>query len=161
MIGLRLQNDPGAEITALIARFAELPRHIAKKHLQAAMKRAIKPGVPIVRALTPPAGTRRGRRKKGDPRSTGALRRAVISKSKYTGKSSSGYVTGVVGYKYGLESRKALWLDQGTAKIQPRRFMDQFTAQYSGPVLETLKTEMVVGLEKAAKELASGKNPGR
>lgn len=160
MFTLKWENNPQAEIEALMKRFAELPRHIAKKHLQAAMKRTMKDGVPILRGFTPPIGVTRGRRKKGVTRSTGALRRAVTTKSKYIGKNADGVVWGVVGYKYGVESRKALWLDEGTKYIAPRRILSQFRSAYDGPSLEKLKTEMAAALEKAAAELASGMNPG-
>ena len=160
MISLTWQNNPNGDIQALMARFAELPRHIAKKHLQAAMRRAIKDGVPVLRSLTPPLGVTRGRAKKGEKRTTGALRRAVTTKAKYIGKNADGVVYGVVGYKYGIESRKALWLDRGTVRISPRLIMQQFHQQYDGPALEKLKAEMAAALEKAAIELASGKNPG-
>lgn len=161
MISLTWANNPQAEIQALMNRFAALPRHIAKKHLQAAMKRTMKDGVPILRSFTPPVGVRRGRRRKGEIRSTGRLRRAVTTKARYIGRNADGVVYGVVGYKYGFESKKALWLDEGTKYIEPRGILRQFHAAYDGPSLSKLKSEMAAALEKAANELASGKNPGR
>lgn len=161
MISLRWSNNPQAEIEALMGRFAALPRHIAKKHLQAAMKRTVKDGVPVLRAITPPVGVKRGRRANGVKRSTGALRRAVITKAKYIGRNADGAVYGVVGYKAGFESRKAIWLEFGTPTIHPRKLIEQFKQQYGGPSLVKLTGEMAAALEKAANELAAGKNPTR
>ena len=161
MISLSFDKQAAdGQIAALMARFKELPRHIAKKHLQASMKRALSTGVPILRRHTPPIGSRKGRKKKGD-RSTGALRRAVTTKAKFIGRNADGIVYGVVGYKYGMQSKKALWLDAGTVKIEPRKFMDSFLAEYSGPCSERLAVEMAAALEKAAAELAAGMNPIR
>lgn len=161
MLSLRWSNNPEQEIQAIMDRFAALPRHIAKKHLQAAMKRTMKDGVPVLRALTPPTGVRRGRMRKGEKRTTGALRRAVTTKAKYIGRNKDGLVYGIVGYKAGHESRKAIWLEFGTKRIQPRRMIEQFRQQYGGPSLAKLTTEMAAALEKGAKELAAGKNPGK
>lgn len=162
MIGLSLAGGMEAELRAVMGRFAALPRHIARKHLQAAMRRAIKDGVPSLRAATPPIGVRRGRLRRGERRTTGALRRSVTTRAKYVDRpGGAGAVYGVLGYKAGIESRKAIWLQFGTNRVQPRRMIENFTRQYGGPALATLKAEMVSGLEKAAKELAAGKNPGR
>jgi len=158
MIDIKIDPSINSDISALMARFAELPRHIARKHLQAAMRRAVKDGVPVLRRWTPPTGTRRGRRKAGERRSTGDLRRAVTTKAKYIPK--GGVVYGVLGYKYGWESRKAIWLDRGTKTIRPRSMIDHTMATYGGPCSRTLAKEMAAALEKAAKELESGKNPG-
>lgn len=158
MFTLKLQNNPEKEIRSLIAKFAELPRSVARKHLQAAMRRTIKDAVPVLRSVTPPIGGTRGRRKKG-VRATGALRRSVTTKAKYIGKTSSGAVYGVVGYKASFESRKAIWLQYGTSRgIQPRRMLEQLEQAYAGPSLEKLKTELAAALEKAAADL--GRSPG-
>jgi hypothetical protein len=162
---LKWENNVEEEIQSLIDRYAALPRHIAKKHLQAAMKRTLKDGIPILRSVTPPLGVRRGRRKKGafvpQNKSTGALRRAVTTKSKYIGRNADGVVYGVVGYKAGYESRKAIWLEYGTRRgIRPQQMIHRFMQQYAGPSLATLKSEMVNALDKAQKEIAGGKNEG-
>ena len=97
MISLTWAKNPEDQIEALMGRYAELPRHIAKKHAQAAVRRVMKDAVPVLRSVTPPVGTRRGRRKKGEkPRSTGALRRSVTTKAKYIGRNADGAVYGVV-----------------------------------------------------------------
>jgi hypothetical protein len=163
---LRWDNNVTEELQALMGRYAALPRHIAKKHLQAAMKRTVKDGVPILRSITPPLGVRRGRRRKGafvpQNKSTGELRRAVTTKSKYIGRNADGVVYGVVGYKAGFNSRKAIWLEYGTRRgIRPQEMINRFMQQYGGPSLATLKSEMLIALDKAAKEVAGGKNPGK
>lgn len=162
MIGVRLANNPEAEVAALIAKFAELPRHLARKHFMAATRRAIKGAVPILRSVTPPIGVRRGRRRAGEKRSSGALRRSVTTKAKYIAKSGHGAAYGVVGYKASFESRKAIWLQYGTKRgIRPREMIEQLHRQYAGPSSQMLAKELATSLEKAARELESGKNPGR
>lgn len=144
------------EIGALTKRYAELPRWIAKKHLKAAIGRTLRPGVPKLRALTPPLNTRRGRRKKGEkPVSTNKLRRAVKVKTAYKGRNKDGFAYGVIGYRAGDESLKALRLEFGTKYIRPREFMRRFHESYKPIAQGRLAFEMRQALEKAAKELAS------
>lgn len=175
MISLNWQGMRG-EIGALMSRFNELPRHIAKKHLIAAVRRAMKEGVPVLKAITPKGKTRNtraalkrgaggrfvtGSGKKMKARG-GALRRAVTAKAKYIGKNKGGLVYGVVGYKAGFDSRKAIWLEFGTSRgIEPRKLIEQFRARYGGPSAARLAVEMAHALEKASAELASGMNPTR
>lgn len=167
MITLSLSNNPEAELQAIMNRFAELPRHIAKKHLQAAMKRTVKDGVPALKAVTPKRKSRVvfGRNKTTGEYTAqrvkgGAMRRSVTSRAKYVGKNGYGTVYGVVGYKAGPESRKAIWFVDGTRTINPRAIMEQFHARYDGSAINKLTAEMANALEKATRELASGKNPG-
>lgn len=69
---------------------------------------------------------------------------------------------GCLGYKAGMQSRKAIWLNYGTAGGVRAVMMIQKTMDQFGPIAASeLAREMADGLEKAAKELASGKNPGR
>jgi hypothetical protein len=165
MISLNWDGMQG-EIGALMARYDELPRHIAKKHLLAVVKRALKPGVPVLKRLTPKGGMRtvrstivRGQRKDNMKRRGGALRRSVNAQAKYVGTNKAGVAYGFVGYKFGFESRKAIWLEFGTSRgVKPRRIIQQFLREYTGPAVATLATEMKKGLEAAAAELASGKN---
>lgn len=161
MISLNWKEVNG-EIGAMMARYAALPRHIAKKHLVAAVRRAGREGVPILRRNTPPDGVRRGRRKKGEKaRSTGALRRAATVKAKYKGRNADGVAIGILGYKAGYESRKAIWMEFGTTNgIEPRRMIEKTMQQWKGPLASKLASEMAAALEKAVRELASGKNPG-
>lgn len=168
MISLNWGTMQG-EIGALMARFDELPRHIAKKHLVAAVKRAMRDGVPVLKALTPvgktktiKAAIRRGQLKTNFKQRGGALRRAVTTKAKYIGRNKDGIVYGVVGYKAGFESRKAIWLEFGTSRgVSPRNLIEQFRARYGGPAATRLAAEMAAALEKATNELASGMNPTR
>lgn len=156
--------DANRHIRKLMKAFKGLPRHIAKKHLKAAMKKIVKPGVPILRSLTPPLTTRRGRRKKGEkPRSTGNLRRSVTAKSGQTGNNDQfgSFIWGVLGYRYSGQDRKAIWLEFGTSGgVRPYR-MAETAFQRLGPrSAKELAKYMADGLENAAKEIAAGKNPG-
>lgn len=157
--------DLDRHVAALMKAYRGLPRHIAKKHLKAAMRRIMKPGVPILRAVTPPVGTRRGRRAKGEkPRSTGDLRRSVAAKSGWTGGNNDyqHFVWGVLGYRYKGQDRKAIWLNYGTSRgVRPYGMIEQATAQFGPVTAKRMAEEMAIGLEKAAAELASGRNPGR
>lgn len=155
-------KDFSDQVAGLMKSFSKLPRHIAKKHLQAAMKRALKPGVPMLRRNTPPLGVRRGRKAAGEKRSPGALRRSATAQAKYVSTVGGGMVTGRLGYKFGPESRKAIWLEYGTSKgIRPRNMIENTMASYAGPAAAQLADEMAKALEKAATEVAFGKNPGR
>lgn len=175
MITLNWDGMEG-EIGAIMARYAELPRHIAKKHLQAAMKRAMKDGVPVLKSVTPKGGTRRvknavtrnarGQFQAGSGKIRrvrgGALRRAVTAKSKYIGRNRDGMVYGVVGYRAGMESRKAIWLEYGTSRgVRPQEIIEKFKRLYGGPAAKNLATEMATAFERAVAELASGMNPTR
>lgn len=141
------------EIAALIQRYKELPKAVAKTHAAAALRRAAKDGVPILRRNTPPAsGGRRGRRRKGEKRSSGLLRRAVTSKGKYVpGESPRAYA--VLGYRRSFESRKAIWNEFGTKRgMAPRRMVQRTMAEYAGPALANVARELAVGLERAARD---------
>lgn len=152
-------DQVSGEIGALMQRYAVLPRDIAKKHLQAAMKRALRPGVPLLKAATP-VGRKLKANKKGvvKMRRSGDLRRAVTTKSRYIGRNADGIVVGTLGYKYGSESRKAIWLEFGTnAGIKPRHMVRGVMATFKPQAAAALAGEMAAALEKAAKELADGR----
>lgn len=157
--------DSDKVITGLMERYRALPRHIARKHIGAAMRRILKPGIPILRRNTPPVGLKRGRRKAGQKaRSTGALRRAVTVRVGQTGKNNdfNSFVYGVLGYKASFESRKAIWLQFGTSGGVKAYQMMEKTLQEFGPVAaETLARELAAAFEKAVAESGSGKNPPR
>lgn len=144
--------------------YRSLPKHLAKKHLKSSMRKVLRPAVPILRRNTPPLGTRVGRRKKGEkPISTGALRRAVTVRTGQTGKNGdfNSFVYGVLGYKAGPESRKAIWLQYGTkGGIPPLRMIEKTLAEFGPIAASRLADEMAKGLEKAAAELQAKKNPG-
>ena len=156
--------DADKHIAALMAAYRELPRHIARKHLGAAMRRVLRPGISILRRNSPPLGVTRGRRKKGaKARSTGALRRAATVRVGQTGtnKAFDAFVYGVLGYKAGMESRKAIWLEFGTGNgVRSFSMMKKTVAEFGPVAASKLAAEMAAALEKAANEVGGGKNPG-
>ena len=163
----------------LIQQFDKLPRHIGKKHLLSSMKAAIRAskGVQTLKALTPKAKTRTVRAGiKRDERSGtfskgsqgwekkkgGAMRRAVTVHARYIGRNKDGVAVATLGYKYGTESKKAIFLEYGTSRgIEPRRMVEKAMKMIHGPLLAALGTAMVHALNKAAEEIKSGKNPGK
>lgn len=160
-------DQVSGEVGALMQRYAALPRHIAKKHLKASMKRALRPGVPALKKATPKRKTfvRFGQNVvSGEYTATkikgGALRRAATAKSYYKGTNRDGYAVGVLGYKYGTESRKAIWLEFGTDRIKPRGIVRGVMQSFKPQAQANLLKEMTAALENAAKELASGKAVG-
>lgn len=156
--------DSDKAIAGLMDRYRALPRHIAKKHLGAAMRRVLKPGIPILRRNTPPTSTRRGRRKKGEkPKSTGALRRAVTVRTGQTGKNGdfNSFVYGVLGYKASFESRKAIWLQFGTSGgVKAYEMIEKTLREFGDVSVKKLEAELASALDKAVAELGSGQNPG-
>jgi hypothetical protein len=156
--------DANQHIGSMMAAFRQLPRHMARKHIKAAMRRTLAPGVKILRKHTPPLGTRRGRRKAGEKkRSTGDLRRRVTVKTGQTGRNPDfdAFIWGVLGYKIKGQDRKHIWLNYGTsAGIRPYDMIGRAMAEFGPVSAAKLAQELRVALEKAAAELASGKNPG-
>jgi hypothetical protein len=156
MIVLGWSNVSG-DIAELMRRYNELPRSIAKKHLQAAMKRAGKTAVPLLKKNTPKGGTRTvgSNRKRG-----GSLRRAATFVARYKGRNRDGSVFGILGYKYGMESRKAIWLEFGTTRgIEPRDIVKKTYTASKGIIASRLEAEMVLALTKATNEANSPMNP--
>jgi hypothetical protein len=156
--------DANKHIAKLMKAYRSLPRHIARKHLKAAMRRILKPGVPILRKYTPPLNTKRGRRAAGvKRRSTGDLRRSVTTKAGQTGanRDFNSFVWGVLGYRFKGQDRKAIWCNYGTSNGARAFDMIGQAMKELGPIsARRLADEMAIGLEKAAAELASGKNKG-
>lgn len=156
------------EIGALMKRYGELPRYIAKKHLKAVTKRVGKEGVKILKGNTPKGKPRlvaegkvRGKVRTNYMARGGALRRAAMVKSKYKGTNRDGYVYGVLGYKFGEESRKAIWLEYGTKNgVKPQLMVYKTMQQWRGPAAQMMEKEMRLALEKATREAAAGINPG-
>jgi len=112
VIGLNVNwEELLGESRAIAGRFRELPAHIGKKHLLAAMRKSIRDakGPQLLRKNTPPLNTKRGRKAKGAKRSTGALRKSVMVKAKWIGRNRDGAAFAGLGYKYGPESQKAIW----------------------------------------------------
>jgi hypothetical protein len=166
MISLSWSNMEG-QIGELMKRYAELPRSIAKKHLLAAMKRAGKGAVPLLKANTPvgkghivKAGIRGGKLRENFKQRGGALRRASAFRAVYKGRNRDGAAIGILGYKYGFESRKAIWLEFGTKRgIEPRRIVEKTLPQAKSIVGGRLEAEMAVALEAAVREMNSPMNP--
>ena len=158
MIVVDVSRATDKDIAAAIGAYAALPRHIANKHLKAAMGRSLKPNAGVLRKNTPPIGVRRGRRKAGEkPKSTGNLRRSVAVKT----KAKNLVVSGVLGYRASFESRKAIWLEFGTsAGIDPRGMMATTKKEIDPKVRAKLINELRAALAKAVKELSAGRNPG-
>lgn len=155
-------DQVSGEIGSLMKRYSALPRHVAKKHLASAMKRALRPGVPALRKATP-VGRVMKANKAGvvKMRRSGELRRAATARSRYIGRNDDGIVVGVLGYKYGWDSRKAIWLEFGTKRVVKRRIVAGVMQTFRPQAAANLTREMASALEKAAAELAAGKNPTR
>ena len=168
-------NSLNKQLTALVKVFDRFPKHIAKKHIGAAMKRALKFAVPILKSNTPKGGstiktaavTRNSRGQfltgSGKKRKVrgGALRRAVVAKSKYVGTNKAGFTVGTLGYKYGTESKKALWLEFGTKMgVKPKLFMEKTYNEVKGKVAANLAKELAAAVESAARDLAPGVEQG-
>ncbi len=160
MIRFEVGPELSGGIDALVKRFEAVPKYIAKKHLKAVMKRVMKAGVVVLKKNTPRgrgtlnAGT--GRRGGG-----GALRRAATAISRFKGTNKRGTVIGVLGYKYGVQSRKAIWLEHGTKTgIAPRRMVGRTMEVWRGPAAQRLEQELKKALEAAVKEAKAGINPG-
>lgn len=152
--------DTDLRISRLMKRYRQLPGHIARRHLKAAMGRVMRPGIPVLRRHTPPLTTRRGRRKKGEKaKSTGALRKAVAVRTGSTGKVGAfdSFVYGVLGYRASFESRKAIWLQFGTSGgVRSYDMIGKAMAEFGKPAAGRLADEMEKALEKAVKDLAPG-----
>jgi len=151
------------DIGDVAAAFKKLPPHIGRKHMLAAMRRSVTKSraVSMLRQNTPPVGTRRGRRKKGEKkRSTGELRRSATSVAKWIGRSGDGVAVAGVGYRFGFASRKAIWQEFGTSRMNAVGMMARTFEQFRSTVASFLAGEMADALEKAANEVASGKNKG-
>ena len=142
---------------AMIKAFEKFPAHIAKRHLKSAMKKALKFAVPVLKSKTPVGVGKRdgeGKRVKG---SRGSLKKAAQANAKFEGKNKGGFVVGSISYKFGLQSRKAIWIEYGTAGgMIPRDIMAQTFNQVRGEVAGQLTRELAHAMEKAAKDLAPG-----
>lgn len=170
-------GDVNGQVEALLARFDELPNHIARKHAQAAVQRVMKFAIPVLKKNTPKrksfvrfGGGRNGREYTAEKVRGGTLRASVIAKSEYKRAKGGGPATvyGVVGYStkqapggYGItQSRKAIWLEFGTEYAFARGMVQMTLRQIGNPSAEKIAQELAFALEKAAKELESKKNPG-
>lgn len=166
---------------ALAAGFRDLPSVLAKKHIKAAMNRAVKPFIPALRAATPRfkgkrvktaavARDDRGRYVAGSGKKTtvkpGALRRSIKSITKFTTKSNHASFYTKVGFARGEgKGNHALWVEQGTGPrrvkstganrgaVSARWFLRRtFDAMQSG-ISASIGLHLSAGLEAAAREL--------
>lgn len=146
----------------LAGKYRELPKHIAKKHLLAALRRSITKanGPKLLRQNTPPTNTRRGRKKAGEKRPTGSLRRAVTTKAKWIGRNKDGFAVAGIGYKFGHESRKAIWHEFGTTRMKGLAMMQRTFESIREPVKKNLEAELAAALEKAQAEVKGNRNQG-
>lgn len=150
-------------VEGLAKAYANLPGHIAKKHLLACMKRAVvkSGGVKLLRQNTPPTGTRRGRRKKGEKaKSTGELRKSVMAKARWIGTNTGGVAVAGLGYRYGWNSRKAIWKEYGTTWQKGEHMMRDTYNSIRDQVASQLATELAAALEKAHGEVKGNQNKG-
>jgi hypothetical protein len=144
------------ELGKLVASFDKFPAAVANQALRGAMTRTLAGGKKVLKGLTPGGKSGRGRSKAGAKRSTGALKKAVATKVKARKGRS---VTGVLGYRGGEQSRKAIWKEFGTSRGgKAVGMMAKAQAQYFPVALANLKKELIVGLQKAAAILARGPN---
>lgn len=152
------------EFGDLAKSYQDLPSHIAKKHLLASMRRSIQKarGPQLLRANTPPIGLKRGRKAKNATRrgSTGELRRSVITKAKWIGTNKAGFAVAGIGYRYGWNSRKAIWAEYGTRWQKAVGMMQRTFDQIRQPVAASLSAELAKALDKAVAEKNSTKNKG-
>ena len=84
----------------------------------------------------------------------------MTTKAKWIGRNRDGFAVAGLGYKYGVESKKAIWLEFGTTHIEGRKMMERTFDQIKGQVASKLKQNLAESLERAVAEIGSGKNPG-
>ena len=146
---------------ALLNAYKKLPGHIAKKHLRASMRRSIKPFVPALKAAT--------------PKQSGNLRRSVKTMAKFYQSANHGAVAGYVGFSRGSKTKNNMGnhsaiVEYGTGerrrknggssgRMPARRMLATTLSQHGAGILKNVVTELAVGLERAARELAA-KNGG-
>lgn len=152
------------EIAGVIAAFNQLPGVLARKHVTAAMRRAVKPFQPALRQATPVG--------------TGGLRRSVKTLVRYYQKANwAGNIVGVVGYARGgskpnkMGNHSAI-VEKGTGdryrrngayvgRMPARRMLRDTIAANRQAIAANLTREMAVGLERAARELAGAQAKGK
>ena len=168
-----------ADFSDIAYRFKKLPRHVAYKHMAAAMKRALRKAraVQVLKEVcrerlnlrgtvvtkAPPKRKKDGTFQKGwnRRRRGGDFLQAIdvySSKPKF-GKDPRPLVA-KVGWKYGPESHKAIWLEYGTrGGIEPRRMAEEAFMRIRGSAMAGMKDEMIHALGKAVKDLGQAKDP--
>lgn len=169
-----------ASFADIAYRYKQLPRHVAYKHMAAAMKRAVRKanGVQTLKQVCrerlnlkgtvvtkdPPKRTKAGAFKKGwnRRRRGGEFLKAIdVVSSKPKGGKNPRPLVVKVGWKYGVESKKALWLEFGTKHVTPRRMAEETFNRIRGPAMGNMKSELLAALEKAVKDLGQAKDPAK
>ena len=170
-----------ASFADIAYRFKQLPRHVAYKHMAAAMKRALRKAraEQTLKAVcrerlnlkgtvidnSRPKRNKAGQYKKGwNRRRRGGDFLAAIgvysSKPKF-GKDPRPLVA-KVGWKYGPQSHKALWLEFGPKNgIEPRRMAEETFTRIRGAAMSAMKAEMLYALDQAKKDLGRAKDPAK
>jgi len=165
--------DLSRSVRSVMKAYRSLPGHIARKYMKAAFRSVLRDAIPILKRNTPkgkPYNTRakitrdgRGRFQKGSGKKMrvrgGALRRAATVRVGTTGKAGAwdSFVWGVLGYKAGIESRKAIWLNYGTRRgISPREMIEKTMAEYGPVAANRLAKALRDGLKNAVKDKAPG-----
>jgi hypothetical protein len=168
-----------ASFADIAYRYKQLPRHVAYKHMAAAMKRAIRKaqGVQTLKQVCrerlnlkgtvvtkdPPKRTKAGTFKKGwNRRRRGGefLKAIAVVSSKPKGGKNPRPLVAKIGWRYGEQSKKAIWLEFGTSRgVKPRRMAEETFMRIRGPAMAGMKGELVYALSKAVKDLGQAKDP--
>jgi len=166
---------------SMAAGYRELPSALAKKHIKAAMTRAVKPFLPALRAATPRfkgkriktaaiARDTKGRYVAGSGKKStikpGALRRSIKSITKFTNKANHGSFYTKVGFARGEgKGNHALWVESGTAErklksngasrgtVAPRWFLKRTFDSMKSGIQANIGLHLAAALEKAGNEL--------
>lgn len=176
-VNMTYVNSSFADIAA---RYKALPRHVAYKHMAAAMKRAVRKaqGVQVLKQVCrerlnlkgtvvtkdPPKRDKAGQFKKGwNRRRRGGdfLKAIAVTSSKPKGGKNPRPLVVKVGWKYGEQSKKALWLEFGTKHVEPRRMAEETFNRIRGTAMANMRSELLAALEKAARDLGQAKDPAK
>lgn len=166
---------------AMAQGYKDLPSALAKKHIKAAMTRAVKPFLPALRSATPRfkgkrtktaaiARDTKGRYVAGSGKKSaikpGALRRSIKSITKFTQKANHGAFYTKVGFARGEgKGNHALWVEGGTGArkiksnganrgtVAPRWFLRRTFESMKSGIQASIGLHLAAGLEKAGNEL--------
>jgi hypothetical protein len=165
---------------ALGQAYGQLPKALAKKHIKAAVNRAIRPFVPALKAATPKSSGRRvsraavkrdggGRFQAGSGKKSiikpGRLRRSIITITKFSNKVNHGSFTARVTFSRGAgKGNHALWVEEGTAarangkgagrgRVSPRWFLRSLFQSMAPGIANSMDLHLAAGLEAAGREL--------
>jgi hypothetical protein len=163
---------------ALADGYRRLPKALARKHIKAAVNRAVKPFVPALRAATPKGKPKRSARvaaaaaraagKKLPPNVNrpGRLRRSIVTVTKFTNKVDHGSFVSRVTFRRGEgKGNHALWVEAGTAArkagksganrgaVSPRWFLRSLFLSMAPGIASSMSLHLAAGLEAAAREL--------